>query len=149
MGLSKKFGVFSRAVSNSRSQQVDWQVRAIRGATTAEANTALAMRDAVAELLDVLESHNQLTPDQLISVTFTVTRDLDALFPAAVARERPAWQEVALLDVQQMHVENSLSRCIRVLAHAYLPLDHAICHPYLRGARQLRPDRADLISAVS
>ncbi|MBD2096279.1 chorismate mutase [Trichocoleus sp. FACHB-591] len=120
---------------------VEWRVRAIRGATTASENTAEAIREAVAELLDELEAHNQLDPEEIISATFSVTRDLDAIFPASVARDRPRWQNVPLLDVQQMHVEGSLERCIRFLIHFNTPNPHVeIYHPYLRQAKSLRPD---------
>lgn len=80
---------------------MEWRVRAIRGATTASANTADAIRDAVTELLDELDTKNNLDPTLMVSVTFSVTRDLDAIFPAAIARDRPNWQHVPLLDVQQ------------------------------------------------
>lgn len=120
---------------------MDWRVRAIRGATTVSENTVAAIREAVTELLDELESRNQLHPDWIISTTFSVTKDLDAIFPAAIARERPHWENVALLDVQQMHVEGSLERCIRFLIHINLPTHQTqIYHPYLRGAKNLRPD---------
>jgi chorismate mutase len=95
----------------------------------------------VGELLDALESLNQLAPTSIISATFSVTRDLDAVFPAAIARQRPGWDGVALLDVQHMYVKGSLPRCIRVLMHVQLPVLHAeIQHVYLRGAQELRPD---------
>jgi chorismate mutase len=120
---------------------VEWRVRAIRGATTASENTIGAIREAVTELLDELEAHNQLDPDEIISAIFTTTQDLDAIFPAAIARERPHWDNVALLDVQQMHVEGSLERCIRFLIHVNMPVSHVkIYHPYLRQAKNLRPD---------
>jgi chorismate mutase len=120
---------------------VEWRVRAIRGATTASENTVEAIREAVTELLDDLEAHNPINPDEIISAIFTATRDLDAIFPAAIARERPHWDNVALLDVQQMHVEGSLERCIRFLIHVNTPASQAeIYHPYLRGAKNLRPD---------
>jgi len=121
-------------------RNVGWQVRAIRGATTVEENTVEAIQKAVTELLDELDRKNQLCPDQLISVTFSVTRDLDAVFPAAIARQRKGWDHVPLLDVQQMHVEGALSHCIRFLIHAYLPVEHHVSHPYLREAKKLRPD---------
>lgn len=117
-----------------------WQVRAIRGATTASENSVEAIREAVMELLDELESRNQLDPNEIISATFSVTRDLDAVFPAAIARQRPNWQNVALLDVQQMHVEGSLERCIRFLIHINADPLVKIHHPYLRHAQNLRPD---------
>ncbi|WP_196522808.1 chorismate mutase [Nostoc commune] len=115
-------------------------MRAIRGATTVSENTVEAMREVVTELLDELENRNQFQPRDMISVTFSVTRDLDAIFPAAIARARPGWDNVAMLDVQQMYVEGSLQRCIRFLIHAYLPASASIHHIYLRNAASLRPD---------
>jgi chorismate mutase len=118
---------------------VQWSVRAIRGATTVPVNSKEAMAEAVHELLDALEKLNQLDPRDIISATFSATRDLDAVFPAAIARQRPGWDQVPLLDVQQMHVAHSLERCIRFLILVNTPHTE-IHHPYLRGARDLRPD---------
>ncbi|MBD2464945.1 chorismate mutase [Oscillatoria sp. FACHB-1407] len=117
-----------------------WRVQAIRGATTVSENSVEAIREAVTELLDELESCNQLDPNDIISATFSVTRDLDAIFPAAIARQRPKWDNVPLLDVQQMHVEGSLERCIRFLIHVNADPLMKIHHPYLRQAKALRPD---------
>ena len=120
---------------------MDWQVRAIRGAITVAENSEAAIAEAVTELLDALEARNQLDPSRVISATFSVTRDLDAVFPAAIARRRPGWDSVALLDVQHMYVKGSLPRCIRLLIHIQLP--ERQCEPqhaYLREARDLRPD---------
>ncbi|MEA5582831.1 chorismate mutase [Nodularia harveyana UHCC-0300] len=119
---------------------MDWQMQAIRGATTVAENTVAAITEAVTELIDELEQRNQLPTERMISVTFSVTRDLDAIFPAAIARSRPGWDNVAMLDVQQMYVEGSLQRCVRFLIHAYLPASTPINHIYLRQAAKLRPD---------
>ncbi|BAZ67582.1 chorismate mutase [Fischerella sp. NIES-4106] len=119
---------------------VEWRMRAIRGATTVSENTVEAMRESVMELLDELEKRNQLHPSDIISITFTVTQDLDATFPAAIARQRPHWDTVAMLDVQQMYVERSLEYCIRFLVHVYLPVSAPVSHIYLRQAQKLRPD---------
>ena len=118
------------------------QLRGLRGATTSSDNTAASIKDAVSELVDALMEQNQLQPSQLVSVTFSVTTDLDACFPAATARHREGWDAVALLDVQQMAVHGDLARCIRLLAHAWIPEDRPVHHPYLRGATRLRPDRS-------
>ncbi len=115
-------------------------MRGIRGATTASDNSVEAIREAVRELLDELEARNDLDPDLIISATFSATRDLDAVFPAAIARERPHWCNVPLLDVQQMYVKGSVERCIRFLIHVNWPAQVEIYHPYLRGAQNLRPD---------
>ena len=119
-----------------------WGVQAIRGATTVSENSVEAIRKAVTELLDELEAKNQFELKQVISATFSVTRDLDAIFPAAIARQRPQWNNVPLLDVQQMHVEGSLERCIRFLIYVNMPETHPqkIVHIYLREAKKLRPD---------
>ncbi|AFZ47431.1 chorismate mutase [Cyanobacterium stanieri PCC 7202] len=118
-----------------------WKVRAIRGATTAENNSLEAMREAVSELMIEIETRNQLDYDDVISVIFTATPDLDAAFPAAIARERPHWANVPLLDLQQMKVEGSLERCIRVLIYFNTTKPaNEIYHPYLRKAQNLRPD---------
>ena len=118
------------------------QLRALRGATTATANTREAISEAVAELLDVLVERNNLQGAQILSVTFSVTADLDAIFPAAIARHRQGWDGVALLDCQQMAVAGDLSRCIRLLAHAWLEQHQPARHAYLRDATRLRPDLA-------
>jgi chorismate mutase len=117
-------------------------LRALRGATTADANSAEAIETAVAELVDALVARNGLEGDQLVSVTFSVTGDLDACFPAAIARRQAGWEQVALLDCQQMAVAGDLPRCIRLLAHAWLQPERTPVHPYLREAARLRPDRA-------
>jgi chorismate mutase len=119
------------------------QLRALRGATTASANSAEAIAEAVSELLDALVERNDLQGHQLLSLTFSVTADLDACFPAAIARRRPGWDGVALLDCQQMAVAGDLPRCIRLLAHAWLAVDQPVRHAYLRDAARLRPDLAD------
>ena len=120
---------------------VQWKVRAIRGATTVTVNTIEAIREAVTELLEAIEIHNSLDPDDIVSIIFTATQDLDAIFPAAIARERPHWQNVPLLDVQQMQVAGSLDKCIRVILHVNTPkLQGEMQNVYLRGAKNLRPD---------
>jgi chorismate mutase len=115
-------------------------MQAIRGATTVSENTVEAMQEAVMEILDEVEKRNQLHPTDMISVTFSVTSDLNAIFPAAIARHRPNWDNVPMIDVQQMYVPGSLEKCIRILIHAYIKSNTTISHIYLRHAAKLRPD---------
>lgn len=129
---------------------MEWRIQAIRGATTVSRNAAEEITEAVHELLDVLENQNRLSPEHLISVTFSVTQDLDTIFPAAAARQRPGWDAVPLLDVQHMHVRGSLPRCIRAMVYAQLPVLHQdVCHIYLREAKRLRPDLDNRAISVS
>ncbi|MEM7758549.1 MAG: chorismate mutase [Cyanobacteria bacterium P01_A01_bin.40] len=120
---------------------MEWKVRGIRGATTVIENTVTAMTNAVNELLDEIENHNLFKPEDVVCVFFTVTADLNAIFPAAVARKRPGWDHVPLIDLQQMQVEGSLTRCIRILIQVNTSLPQsAIVHRYLHQAQALRPD---------
>lgn len=121
--------------------QSQCQVRGLRGATTVSENTAAAITEAVDELLDALETQNHIDPAEIVSAVFSVTPDLDVLFPASVARRRPLWKQVPLLDVQHMQVSSGLERCIRVLIQINTSLPQNALRPvYLRLAAQLRPD---------
>jgi chorismate mutase len=120
---------------------VGWRVRGVRGATTVEANTYEALERAVLELMEEIEAQNDIDPREIVSATFSATTDIDVVFPAKIARSRSQWENVPLLDVQQMYVKGSLERCIRVLIHVNTPLEQdQIKHIYLNGARDLRPD---------
>ncbi|MEM8829136.1 MAG: chorismate mutase [Cyanobacteria bacterium P01_G01_bin.19] len=120
---------------------MEWKVRGIRGATTVEENSVSAISDAVNELLTEIETCNQFDASNIVCVFFTTTADLDAVFPAAIARKRPNWDRVPLIDLQQMHVKGSLKRCVRILIQLNTTLSQSeIAHCYLRKARLLRPD---------
>jgi chorismate mutase len=115
--------------------------RGIRGATTTEENTAEAILAATRELLELVVEANDLKTEDVASAIFTTTPDLTTAFPAQAARE-VGWQNVALLDTQEMPVPGSLERCIRVLIHWNTGKSAAeIKHVYLKGAQALRPDR--------
>ncbi len=120
-----------------------FMLRGIRGATTAQ-NTKASMREATVDLLQEMVAVNQLNPDQLAAAIFCVTPDLDALFPAAAAREM-GWDHVPLLDHVSPAVPDALARCIRVLLlwnthHAQRDVHHV----YQRSARGLRPDLVEV-----
>jgi len=118
------------------------KLQGLRGATTSLANTVEAIDIAVNELVTTLMERNTLNAERIVSVTFSVTADLDACFPAAIARRQPGWDRVALLDCQQMAVQGDLPRCIRLLAHVWLPAEQMPHHAYLGEASRLRPDRS-------
>ena len=117
------------------------EIKFIRGATTASGNSVKEMEDAVVELVNELISRNNLDNTNLLSITFTATKDLDACFPASIARKCNGLDSVAFLDCQQMYVSNDVDFCIRLMAQVLLPSNNPIKHPYLRGASKLRTDR--------
>ena len=116
-------------------------ITAIRGATTSSGNTFVEIENSVVELINELISRNSLEPKKILSITFTVTKDLDACFPASIARKCFGLDSVAFLDCQQMYVPNDVDFCIRLMALVILPSGARINQPYLRGASNLRTDR--------
>ena len=119
----------------------NYKIKFIRGATTASGNSVREIEDAVMELINELISRNNLIKSNLLSITFTATKDLDACFPASVARKCNGLDSVAFLDCQQMYVSSDVNFCIRIMAQVLLPSNTSIKHPYLKGASKLRTDR--------
>lgn len=116
--------------------------RGIRGATTVERNTAEDILEATRELLDILIRVNDLEKDDVASVVFTTTSDLDATFPAIAARSY-GWDSVPLLCTHEMNVPGALERVIRLLVHYNTEKPASeIRHIYLRRAVELRPEWA-------
>jgi len=114
-------------------------IRAIRGATTAE-NTKESIIESTTELLEKMLTANNLGIDQIISMTFTATEDLDAAYPAVAAREM-GMTNVSLMCAQEMRVVGSLQNCIRVQVLAETnAAQRDVRHVYLKEARLLRPD---------
>jgi chorismate mutase len=112
-------------------------MRGIRGATQVAANTVPAIEEAVVELCEELERRNDIRPSDVVWAIFTVTRDLDADFPARAAR-MAGWSAVPMICSQEIPVPGSMARVIRVLLH--VDSDGPRNHVYLRGAQALRPD---------
>ena len=119
----------------------NYKIKFIRGATTASGNSVKEIEDAVVELVNELISRNNLIKTNLLSITFTATKDLDACFPASIARKCNGLDSVAFLDCQHMYVSNDVDFCIRLMAQVFLPSIYTVKHPYLRGASKLRSDR--------
>lgn len=115
--------------------------RGVRGATTAEANTAPAILEATRDLLQRLIAANGIEVEDVASAWFTTTADLNAEYPALAARQL-GWHDAALMCSHEMAVPHGLKSCIRVLIHWNTTRTlQEIQHVYLRGAVTLRPDR--------
>ncbi len=115
------------------------RLRALRGATTVEANDAEEILDATGELVREVIERNELSPDDLVSCIFTCTEDLDAEFPAVAAR-RMGLDEVPLLCAREIGVPGALPRVIRLMVHCYARAEVPPRHVYLRDAVSLRRD---------
>ena len=116
-------------------------IRGIRGATTVEANTREAILEAAGELLGEIIRANAIKTEDVASAYFTTTTDLNAEFPAVVARRDFGWTNIALMCGHEMDVPGSLRMCLRIMMHVNTETPQSeVCHVYLRGATALRPD---------
>lgn len=117
-----------------------WRVRGIRGAITVQENDAKEITDATYELVTEMMKRNAVDLDDIASVIFTVTQDLDAAFPAVGGR-KAGLSSVPLLCATEIPVPGGQDRCIRVLMHVNTTKSQAeIHHVYLGEAAALRPD---------
>jgi chorismate mutase len=117
-------------------------VRAIRGAIQVDADDRDAILEGTAELVTAVMTRNDLTPDDVISVLFTVTPDLTAEFPALAARKL-GFHAVPLMCATEIPVKGAMPRVVRLMAHVETDRPREqIQHAYLRGAAALRVDIA-------
>lgn len=116
-------------------------VRGIRGASVVETNSKEAILTETTTLLNEMIQKNGVEFDDIASIFFSLTDDLNAEFPAIAARQL-GMSDVPLLCMNEINVPNGLPRCIRILIHWNTTRPaHAIIHPYLKEAVMLRPDR--------
>jgi chorismate mutase len=118
--------------------------RGVRGATTVDRNEREDLLSATRQMLALLIRLNGIEKQDVCSAIFTITRDLDAEFPALAARQL-GWIDVPLLCGYEVSVPGSLGRCVRVLIHWNTSKSQRdIKHVYLREAASLRPDLSKL-----
>lgn len=115
----------------------------IRGATTVSRNKKENILQETELLISEIFRVNHLERSQLISIFFSTTKDLDAVYPAEAVRAM-GYRDIALMCFQEMNVMNSLEKCIRVGVfvqetnsdrHSFFPIP-----VYLKNAKSLRPD---------
>jgi chorismate mutase len=118
--------------------------RGVRGAITVSANTREEILTATRQLLALMIRVNGIEVEDVASAVFTLTKDLNAEFPALAARQL-GWLDVPLLCSYELEVPGSLQRCVRILINWNTDRgQREIIHPYLKDAKQLRPDLSRL-----
>ncbi len=113
----------------------------IRGANTVNENSREEILEATTHLLQAILEANAIKIEQIIQILFTATRDLDVVYPSVAARQLGI-TEAALMCMQELEVEGSLQKCIRVavLIESDTLTRQTLKHQYLGGAKVLRPD---------
>ncbi len=116
-------------------------IRGIRGATTVTKNTSQEIIDKTESLLREIVVGNNIEPDDISSIIFSVTEDIDADFPAKAIRRLSGFTYVPVMCVKEVPVPNSLPFCIRVMMSVNTKLaPNEVKHVYREGAVDLRPD---------
>jgi chorismate mutase len=116
------------------------EMRALRGATTVDADTAEQIDDRVQALVAAMLERNGVDKADVVSVLFTATGDIHAMFPATAARSL-GLGDVPLLCARELDIVGATPLCIRILMHLVTNRDPKdLHHVYLEGARGLRDD---------
>ena len=112
----------------------------IRGATTIENDNEEEIIKNTIDLLKEIISANSLNNEKVTAIFFSSTKDITAAYPAKAARHM-GLTDVPLMCSQEMHVEGSLQKCIRLCLFYDGEISKKdIKHIYLNNAKQLRPD---------
>ncbi len=114
-------------------------IRAVRGAIKVPENTEEAIFQASVKLVSTVLKQNAIPEQDIISVIYSVTKDLNKANPAAGLRNH-GFREVPLFCVQEADIEGSLNGIIRVLLTYNTEKKAYPCSVYLDGAEALRPD---------
>ena len=134
----------SQSNTSQNCQCVRTVCRGVRGATTVEANSREAILKSTRQLLALIIRRNGIDSKDIASAIFTVTKDLDAEFPALAARQM-GWLDVPLLCGYEVEVQGSLKSCVRILLHWNTTCPQSqIHHVYIHDAIALRPDLSKL-----
>jgi chorismate mutase len=115
-------------------------VRALRGATTIDEDTVEQINERTQALVQAMLDCNGVDKADVISIVFTATDDVHAVFPATAARAI-GLGDVPLLCARELDIKGGTPLCIRVLMHLNTTLSRdQLHHVYLEGARALRDD---------
>lgn len=112
--------------------------RGIRGAITVDENSPEAIGSATIKLLNEMIKRNHLELDSISHAIFTLTKDLNADFPAKYARINLKWKDVPMMCYNELDVPNSLRKCLRVLIVVNCGESFVPEFVYLEGASGLR-----------
>ena len=116
------------------------RVRAARGAIKIDGTASASVLASTERLVRALLDRNEVETEDLISILFTATEDLHAVFPAEAAR-RMGLGIVPLLCAREIPVDGAMPGVVRVLMHFHSARDLAsVEHVYLDGAEALRDD---------
>lgn len=115
-------------------------IRGVRGAVCAIDNTREAIFDATRQLVEEMITANEIVAEDVASIFFTTSPDLNADFPAHVLRKM-GYLQIPLMCATEIDVPGGIPRTIRALIHLNTEKKQSeIRHIYVGEASRLRPD---------
>lgn len=115
--------------------------RGVRGATTVIENKETEIIENTIMLVEDMINQNNIHAEDVSHVFISVTKDLNATFPAKALRKIPGWKYVPVMCMAEIEVPNSLEKCIRIMMVVNTAKSQKdIKHIYHNNAVQLRPD---------
>lgn len=118
-------------------------MKAIRGATTVNADTKEQIKERVKELLTEICKKNAIGDSDIICIMFSTTADIKSYYPAKAAREA-GFGLCPLYSSLEPDIDGALKLCIRVMIFA--DINKTVEHVYLHGAKMLRKDLSSLVN---
>lgn len=117
------------------------KVLSVRGATTVNQNSIEEILNETKILVETIIRQNDLSIEDIISMIFTMTNDLDAVYPSVAVRDLLDIFDTPLLNFEEKYIQGSLRKCIRVMVNINSEKTKSdIKHVYLNNAKNLRPD---------
>jgi len=116
---------------------------ALRGAINVKDNKEEDILEATKTLMKEIMQENKLKESDLVSIITSATDDLTKVYPGRAIREI-GYNSTPILCLQEMKVENSSKKMIRLLVHVDREKNkNQVKHKYLKDAKKLRPDLVD------
>ncbi|WP_337019421.1 chorismate mutase [Oceanobacillus massiliensis] len=115
--------------------------RGIRGATTVSENEETQIIENTRVLIEEMVHKNNIKPETISHVFISVTKDLNAGFPARALRKIDGWTYVPVMCMAEIDVPGSLEKCIRIMMVANTAQSQEeVQHVFHNEAVKLRPD---------
>lgn len=114
---------------------------ALRGAVCCE-NTPEDITENVCNMCNAIVTENKIKCEDLVSIHFTVTKEINVLNPATALRKGKTvmdFTKTALFCSQEAEIQNAMKNVVRVMITAYSKAKEKT-NVYLNGAEKLRPD---------
>ncbi len=114
-------------------------VMAVRGAIKVADNSRDSIKESVKKLIESLAHENAFVEDDVVSMIFSLTKDVTALNPATALRET-GFAGAPLFCSQEPEYAGSVPGILRVLVTLDIDQRRKAVPVYLDGAEALRSD---------